>query len=423
VNLDFAVIDVETTGLFPGGHDRIVEIAIVRTTTSGNTVAQYSTLINPNRDVGPTSIHGITARDIINAPGFAEIAGDIADQISEAVLVGHNVEFDVRFLASEFSRIGVNLPDVSRACTLMLSGYLRPSPVNGRLASCCAACGIPYGPAHLASGDAAATARLLHHVGMTEGWSAIEAMVYHGELIARRSIQNLNRSGKVLTRQAAQVVKEEADTYLSRLSANLQLAPSPLGSERESKAVRYLNVLDRALEDRYISAGEAEALMALAQDWGMDRAAVTDAHERYLNALARAAVADGVVTEAERQDLLLVATLLGLSEEALNAALDQARAGGASQAALSTESLAGKTVCFTGELRCEFDGRPITREIAESLAEAAGLIAKGGVSRKLDILVTADPLTLSGKGRKAREYGTRVIAESVFWQMIGLAVD
>jgi DNA polymerase-3 subunit epsilon len=423
VNVDFAVIDVETTGLFPGGHDRIVEIAIVRTTTSGNTVAQYSTLINPNRDVGPTSIHGITARDIINAPSFADVAGDIADRISEAVLVGHNVEFDVRFLASEFSRIGVILPDVSRTCTLMLSGYLRPSPVNGRLASCCAACGIPYGPAHFASSDAAATAHLLHHIATTLGWNAIEAMVYQGESIARGSLQNLNRSGNVLTRQDAMVVKEEADTYLGRLTANLPLALSPIGSERDSKALQYLDVLERALEDRYISSGEAEALVALAQDWGMDRDAMRGAHERYLNALARAAVADGVVTEAERRDLLLVATLLGLSEGALNGALDQARDSGASQVAPATESLAGKTVCFTGELRCEFGGQPITREIAESLAEAAGLIAKGGVSRKLDILVTADPLTLSGKGRKARQYGTRVIAESVFWQMIGIGVD
>lgn len=417
------MVDVETTGLFPRAHDRVVEIAIVRTTASGITVDQYSTLINPNRDVGPTSIHGITARDIISAPSFADVAGDIADRMADAVVVGHNVEFDVRFLASEFSRIGVNFPDVSRVCTLMLSGYLRPSPVNGRLASCCAACGIPYGQAHFASGDAAATAHLLHHVATTVGWNAIEAMVHHGESIARGSLQNLNRSGNVLTRQAAMVVKEEADTYLGRLIANLPLTPSPIDSERDSKALQYLDVLDRALEDRYVSSGEAEALVALARDWGMDRVAVKDAHERYLNALARAAVADGVVTMSEREDLLLVSTLLGFGEEPLNVALDRARGGHEAEVVVSTESLSGKTVCFTGELRCEFGGQPITREMAESFAHAAGLIVKSGMSRKLDVLVTADPLTLSGKGRKAREYGTRVIAESVFWQMIGIGVD
>jgi DNA polymerase III subunit epsilon len=43
-----------------------------------------------------------------------------------------------------------------------------------------------------------------------------------------------------------------------------------------------------------------------------------------------------------------------------------------------------------------------------------GLIAKRSVSKKLDILVVADPNTLSGKAKKARDYNTRIIAENVF---------
>lgn len=31
----YAVVDVETTGLFPGGHDRIAEIAIVQVDSDG----------------------------------------------------------------------------------------------------------------------------------------------------------------------------------------------------------------------------------------------------------------------------------------------------------------------------------------------------------------------------------------------------
>lgn len=34
-NLEFAVIDVETTGLFPGGHDRVVEVAALRLVSDG----------------------------------------------------------------------------------------------------------------------------------------------------------------------------------------------------------------------------------------------------------------------------------------------------------------------------------------------------------------------------------------------------
>ena len=72
------------------------------------------------------------------------------------------------------------------------------------------------------------------------------------------------------------------------------------------------------------------------------------------------------------------------------------------------EDLAAKTVCFTGDLACQIDGKPLTRERAEALADAAGLIPMSGVTKKLDILVVADPDTRSGKAKKAREYELRL---------------
>ena len=52
--LEVAVVDVETTGLFPNGNDRIVEIAVVRTTLGTAEQRVYTTLVNPSRDAGPT---------------------------------------------------------------------------------------------------------------------------------------------------------------------------------------------------------------------------------------------------------------------------------------------------------------------------------------------------------------------------------
>jgi len=90
----FAVVDVETTGLFPSMHDRIVEIATFRVDPNGNILEYYSTLVNPNRDIGATHIHGISARDVKNAPLFDEIAGDVLAVISDAIFVAHNENFD-----------------------------------------------------------------------------------------------------------------------------------------------------------------------------------------------------------------------------------------------------------------------------------------------------------------------------------------
>ena len=45
------------------------------------------------------------------------------------------------------------------------------------------------------------------------------------------------------------------------------------------------------------------------------------------------------------------------------------------------------------------------------------------VTKKLDMLVVADPDSLSGKARKAREYGVRIVAETAYWSMIGVEVS
>lgn len=45
------------------------------------------------------------------------------------------------------------------------------------------------------------------------------------------------------------------------------------------------------------------------------------------------------------------------------------------------------------------------------------------VTTSLDVLVVADPHSLSGKATKARQYGTRIIAEVAFWRAIGVSVD
>jgi DNA polymerase-3 subunit epsilon len=85
-------------------------------------------------------------------------------------------------------------------------------------------------------------------------------------------------------------------------------------------------------------------------------------------------------------------------------------------------NLNGKRVCFTGELQCRYNGQLIPRELAEELAASAGLIVMDSVTKKLDLLVSADPHSHSYKARKARQYGLRIMHEPVFWKAIGVEV-
>jgi DNA polymerase-3 subunit epsilon len=40
------------------------------------------------------------------------------------------------------------------------------------------------------------------------------------------------------------------------------------------------------------------------------------------------------------------------------------------------------------------------------------------VTKRLDLLVVADPDTQSGKARKAQDYGVRIMAEPAFWNAL-----
>ncbi len=118
-----AVVDVETTGLSPWRHDRIVEIAIVLVSPDGEVHDEYETLVNPDRDLGPTHIHHISASDVLSAPSFADVAGDVLAVLSRgAAIAGHNVSFDMNFLIKEYERLDVVLPEMPLLCTMQQLG-------------------------------------------------------------------------------------------------------------------------------------------------------------------------------------------------------------------------------------------------------------------------------------------------------------
>jgi ATP-dependent Lhr-like helicase len=161
----FAVIDLETTGFAPHLQDRVVEVAMVLVDPEGTVTGSWSTLVNPGRDTGPAHVHGIHNGDVEGAPSFTELADWLADLIRGRVVVAHNAEFDLAFLASEFERADVDLLAVGSLCTQQLTGRLGLlDPESSRdLHSCCSAVGITLNGAHTATGDAEATAALLGH--------------------------------------------------------------------------------------------------------------------------------------------------------------------------------------------------------------------------------------------------------------------
>ncbi|MDQ3574142.1 MAG: 3'-5' exonuclease [Actinomycetota bacterium] len=155
----FAVLDVETTGLRPGGSDRIIEVAVVRLGDDREVIDEWTTLVDPGRPVRGGQIHGIYNQNVRGSPVFAEIAGDIADRLGNNVVVAHNARFDAAFVEAEFRRLGADV-GCEWLCTLQLVGRLGFNSTRS-LRACCENLGVAHDEGHAALVDARATARLL----------------------------------------------------------------------------------------------------------------------------------------------------------------------------------------------------------------------------------------------------------------------
>lgn len=412
-----AVIDFETTGFSPYRNDRVVEVAAVLIGQNGEIEREFVSLVNPARDIGPSSIHGLTSSDILHAPQFCEIAAHLVDVLKGAVAIAaHNVQFDQQFLECEFYRIGHSLPEFHSLCTLRLAG-------GGKLIKCCKDYGIPWdGQAHHALGDARAAARLLITL-LADDPREVHQLAQLSPI--QWPIVSIAAKPPV-TREQSRQHQSQPSTFLQRLNERIDDNDVVIASEGAIMA--YGALLGRVLEDRHVDESESEALIETAMRWGLSKDQVHLAHREYMNQLTIAAVADGIVTDTERRDLKLVSCLLGQEHRDLDEILRDATAI-VSQAlprsttnTTSEQSLIGKSVCFTGELQSRLGDNLISRELANELAEGAGLVATESVTKKLDILVLADPHSQSGKAKKARQYGIRIMHEPVFWKAIGVEV-
>jgi len=248
-------------------------------------------------------------------------------------------------------------------------------PRSGRsLADCCAAAGVPAGSWHSATPTTWPTLPIADFEPVKRG-----------------------------------VADKSKTHFLARISEHLPRHP-----EVENGDV-YLQGLDRALLDRQISVTESDGLVELATDLRLSRPAIDVLHRSYLLDLARAALADGVVTDEERDDLVAVARLVGLSSHDVDRALEYASSSPTTDIPLRPVQRfhlrRGHTVVFTGKMQLE-------RDEWERRSEYAGLRTGRSVSSATALLIAGDVDTMSGKAKRAREVGVPIVDEATFDQMI-----
>ena len=381
----FAIIDTETTGF--GKTDRLVEIAVVL--VEGKEIIQeWETLINPERDISNSNIHGITSELVSLAPTFAEINSELSRLISGTIMVAHNISFDQRMLEQEFSRVKKDNDLGVGFCTLQATKL--------KLESACKQYGITNVSAHRALTDARATALIFIKI-MEQSGSVKELIpisLKHDpeakspQLLSRAAISDDHKPGHQNLRR-----------IIHGLGPSLEAGPD----------ISYLDALSSVMSDFEITNDEMKYLDDWAQTLGISSSEQNDLHSTFFDQLVMAAERDNYVSETEKMLLEKAAKTLGLSYQVATPT-DQ------KNEVLSLKT--GMTVCFTGTAIGK-NGEELSRETLESYATKKSLIPVSSVTKKTcDLLVAADKSSMSGKTKKARDYGIPVISVAEFLDLI-----
>ena len=118
-----------------------------------------------------THIHGLTWKDVKNAPTFDTVWTESIEPwfLSSSLMVAHNVGFDDRVLRASARHYGIEIPRIKTECTVKLARYkLGISPA--KLSNVAETLGIPLNH-HEALSDARASAMIyIHTLTGTRPW-------------------------------------------------------------------------------------------------------------------------------------------------------------------------------------------------------------------------------------------------------------
>ena len=213
-DVTFCVIDLETTGGSPT-ECSITEIGAVKL-RGGECLGTFQTLVNPGCAIPPeiTVLTGITHAMVLPAPRIEQVLPALLEFVGEAVIVGHNVRFDVGFLQGALERDDRPRLRNRTVDTVALARRLvRDEVPNCKLGTLARHLRLDHTPSHRALDDALATGDLLHvlleragGLGVTglDDLLALPTMAGHAQAAKLRLTDGLPRSPGVYVFRGSQ---------------------------------------------------------------------------------------------------------------------------------------------------------------------------------------------------------------------------
>lgn len=132
--MDFVAIDFETAN---ASRSSACSMAAV-TVEKGQFVRSAYSLIRPPEvrfDWRNIQVHGITAKDVLHKPTFAELWGRIQPHLQGKMVIAHNAAFDIGVLRSVLSLYNLPFPQFEHVCTLKIAKRVWPHLENHKLST------------------------------------------------------------------------------------------------------------------------------------------------------------------------------------------------------------------------------------------------------------------------------------------------
>ena len=176
---------------------------------------------------------------------------------------------------------------------------------------------------------------------------------------------------------------------------------------------KYAELVERAVEDKVVNSSEINELQEFINDNLISSEDANYVNKELFKNYCAIAYSDFIITEDEKAELKVLGKLLSIKDNDYDEILSTVISEG-TKPKETNENFDGMSVCFSGDINVLINNKNYTRKEIEQLAINSGLELKNGVSKKLDLLVVADTQTQSGKARKARDYGIRIISGNDF---------
>ncbi len=363
-------LDLETTGLFTN-RCGILEVCLY---DSDNDI--FSTLVDVGQPIPSqiTDINGIDRDMIVGMPMFSHIAYQVYERIKDKTVVGHNVEFDLKFLFHGFLEAGIQPQAIKYICTCKAERK-KYGPSGNRLIECLRRRGISSEQTHRAHEDVNLLRELFNYQ-LNEGTRF------------QIDIFDVNKYKAITLSEPAPMFApspKKCATYTLKMFKNW-------GDKADNLTISSFNqLIEEACQDRVFDTGEMHRLSEI----GIEKKVAIEQLKKALSGLVKFYYKDGKISWDEFNDLENIAKLFGFNSSIFFPIIKEV-----------VSEL--KVVCFTNDLVVK--GRNIDRyEILFPWAVRNGFLPSDSVTKQTDMVINcAAKACTTGKIQKAKSYGIEV---------------